>query len=279
MNLAQTRMKLEAIPWMRRPVKMAQQCKRFLFGESPISEDELRTLIPKIRWFHSIDLGNGIVTNCKHPTPRRLSWLGMPENLSGMTVLDVGAWDGFFSFEAEKRGARRVLATDSFCWSSASAKERWAIYRRVINGESTAWSAANWSGKVPFNLAHRALRSGVESREMDVLDLSPQRVGKFDLVLFLSVLYHMRHPLLALERVFSVTRGQLILESHVDMLDYARPAAAFYPGRELGNDETNWFGPNPSMIAAMLKEVGFRKVRLHWGPQENRVVFHAWRDD
>lgn len=278
MNLVQARRKLDAIPGLRRPLDVARRCKRLLLGDSGIPVDELRQLVPRMHWFHSIDLGHGIVTPGAGPTREVLDRLGMPEDLSGMTVLDVGAWDGFFSFAAERRGACRVLATDSYCWCSADPVERWNIYRRVVAGEPAAWGSAGWVGKVPFDLARRALRSRVEGRALDVLDLAPERVGRFDLVLFLGVLYHMRHPLLALERIFRVTGQQLILESFVDLLDCARPAAAFYPGGEVHNDPSNWFGPNPSMIEAMLKEVGFRKVRLHWGPRMNRVVFHAWRE-
>ena len=72
--------------------------------------------------------------------------------------------------------------------------------------------------KAGFELARKALDSKVEDLSIDVLDLSPERIGKFDLVLILGVLYHMRHPLLALERVASVTKDQLVLETHVDFL-------------------------------------------------------------
>jgi tRNA (mo5U34)-methyltransferase len=138
--------------------------------------------------------------------------------------------------------------------------------------------------------------------EIDVLDLSPENVGQCDIVLFLGVLYHMKHPLMALENVFSVTKEQLILETQVDMLFCKRPAMAFYPGVELNNDPTNWIGPNPSAVAGMLKTVGFRRVEVfshfHSLPymigiaashkiknnrpffetiQQNRMVFHAWR--
>ncbi len=84
----------------------------------------------------------------------------LPEDLSGQTVLDIGAWDGFFSFEAERRGASRVLATDSYVWQA--------------NGRSS---------KNGFELARRALGSHVEDLEIDVLELSPARPGVFDVVL------------------------------------------------------------------------------------------------
>jgi tRNA (mo5U34)-methyltransferase len=202
-----------------------------------VDVETLKRRVSEIEWYHSIDLGHGIVTPGHDLSSSRLPWIGMPKDLTGMTVLDVGAWDGFFSFEAERRGARRVLAVDSF-----------------------SWSGQGWGTKAGFHLAREALGSKVEDRDVDVLDLSAATVGVFDLVLFLGVLYHMRHPLLALERIASVTGRQLILETDVDLLGSPRPAMAFYPADELRRDPTNWWGPNPAAVSAMLKDVGFRRV-------------------
>ena len=93
------------------------------------------------------------------------------------------------------------------------------------------------------------------------MDLSPERVGQFDVVFFLGVLYHLRHPLLALERIASVTRKLLILETVVDLVGIDRPAMAFYPGRELNSDPTNWWAPNLPALHGMLRDVGFAEVR------------------
>jgi tRNA (mo5U34)-methyltransferase len=92
----------------------------------------------------------------------------------------------------------------------------------------------------------------------------------------------MRHPLLALEKLASVTRKLLILETHVDMLTFPKPAMAFYPADELCNDASNWCGPNPSMLEAMLKTVGFQNVVTYCGPinldtPSPRIVMHAWK--
>jgi tRNA (mo5U34)-methyltransferase len=192
----------------------------------------------QINWFHSIELAPGLVTAGRDDTRSRVDVLDLPA-LTGKSVLDVGAWDGFFSFEAERRGAARVLATDSF-----------------------AWNASNWSTKAGFDLAREALGSRVEDREVDILDLDPAEIGRFDVVLCLGVLYHMKHPLLALERVAAVTAGRLILETHVDMTWTRRPAAAFYPGHELRLDPTNWWGPNPEAVVGMLRSVGFSRVEV-----------------
>lgn len=204
-----------------------------------MSEAALRERVARVNWFHSIELRPGLTTPGSDDTAARLDLLRIPPDLAGRTVLDVGAWDGFFSFEAERRGAARVVAADHF-----------------------AWHGDNWSDKSGFELARRALGSRVEDVNIDVMDLSPERVGSFDLVLFLGVLYHLRHPLLALERVAGVTAGSLILETHVDLTWVRRPAMAFYPGQELGWDPTNWWGPNPAAVAAMLRAVGFKRVEL-----------------
>ena len=199
----------------------------------------LRAEVESIRWHHSIDLGDGITTPGGDDSPKKLGRLGLPASLAGKSVLDVGAWDGFFSFEAERRGASRVLATDSFVWRGGCP-----------------------TGKRGFELARRVLGSRVEDLEIDVLELSPARVGIFDVVLFFGVLYHMRHPQLALERVASVTRELLIVETVVDCLGYRRPMIALYPGAEMGNDPTTWCGPNPAAVVAMLKTAGFDRVDI-----------------
>ncbi len=242
--------------------------------------EALRKEVERIKWYHRIDLGNGIVTPGRDNSSKKLSRLRLPEDLTGKTVLDVGAWDGFFSFEAERRRAKRVLATDYHCWGGP--------------GRGT---------KAGFELARRVLNSKVEDMTIDVLDLCPERVGTFDIVLFLGVLYHMRHPLLALERVASVTKELLIVETIVDCLNYRRPVAAFYPGAELARGPSNWWGPNPSAAIAMLKTVGFKRVdvaashrafffrlpravyysfKKGWSfvstLRTDRMVFHAWRE-
>ena len=250
-----------------------------------MTKQDLQSRADALRWFHSIDLGHGVVTRGVDATQsERLARLRLPEDLSGRSVLDIGAWDGFFSFEAERRQAARVVATDYFAW------------------HGTGWGTGQ--GKAAFELARTALESRVEDIDIDVLELSQERVGSFDVVLFLGVLYHLPNPLLALERVASVTSGLLILETVVDMVGLRRPAAAFYPDRELNNDPTNWWGPNHAAVAGMLRSVGFARIEVitpqrsaafraaravkHWltgknglGPafRQDRAVFHAYKSN
>lgn len=214
------------------------------------------------RWYHTIDLGDGVVTPGVDNSPQRLARLQLPASLSDLSVLDIGSWDGFFAFEAERRGAARVVATDHYAW------------------HGLGW--ATGQGKAPFELARTILKSRVEDVDIDVLDLTATHVGTFDLVLFLGVLYHLPNPLLALERVAAVTKGRLILETVVDMVGVRRPAAAFYPDRELASDPTNWWGPNHAAVCGMLRAVGFARVDVITPPSSavrraSRAVAHWWR--
>jgi tRNA (mo5U34)-methyltransferase len=199
--------------------------------------ETLRAEVDSISWWHTIDLGNGIITPGIDKSPRKLGRLHLPADLSGKSVLDIGAWDGFFSFEAERRGAARVLALDSY-----------------------AWNGSTWGSKRGFELARRVLGSRVEDMELEVEEISPQTTGTFDVVFFLGVLYHMRHPLKVLESISSVTRELMILETVADLLCVRRPAMALYPEGTLFGDPSNWNGINPPALEAMLREVGFKRI-------------------
>lgn len=198
---------------------------------------KLRRAVQQVHWRHTIDLGQGVVTPGNDPTPQRLSYLCLPQSLKGKNVLDVGAWDGFYSFEAERRGAARVVALD-------------------------IWDVQEPVSKKGFELARHVLGSKVEDVHMDVLDVSPDVIGRFDIVLFLGVLYHLKNPLLALERLFSVTKELLVLESHVDLFRFWKPMMVFYPNSELNNDPTNWWGPTAKTLTAMLRAAGFHHVEI-----------------
>jgi tRNA (mo5U34)-methyltransferase len=81
-----------------------------------MDHEALRSRVNALRWYHTIDLGEGIVTPGLDDTALRLARISLPQTLSGLSVLDIGAWDGFFSFEAERRSAARVVASDHYAW-------------------------------------------------------------------------------------------------------------------------------------------------------------------
>src|SRR5262245_27228110 len=117
-----------------------------------MSADALRAEVASIQWHHSIDLGHGIVTPGGDDSAKKLARLGLPSSLHGKSVLDVGAWDGFFSFEAERRGARPVLATDSFVWRRGcpTGKRGFELARRVLGSQV---DIAADHRRLPFRLA------------------------------------------------------------------------------------------------------------------------------
>lgn len=199
--------------------------------------EELQAEVDSRTWFHTIDLGNGVRTPGQKDTPTEVGIMQIPD-LTGRSVLDIGAYDGFYSFESERRGAERVVAADSWSW--------------------------NWPGsdaRRNFELAHEVLDSKVESRVVLVEDVSPETVGGvYDVVLFLGVLYHAPDPLGYLRNVRSVTGEVAVVETVIDLLDVDVPAAAYYPSDSLNNDGSNFFGPNPAAVEGMLLDAGFSKV-------------------
>ena len=215
-----------------------------------------------ITWFHSFSLPDGERTQGIKPADVLAKEADsiFRHPVAGKTVLDVGSWDGFFSFEAERRGAARVLATDHFCWSGPG-----------------------WGTKAGFDYVHSRLGSKVESLDIDVPQISPETVGVFDVVLFLGVLYHVKDPLRCLEQVASVARDQIVIETETALDILPWPVMRFYEGTELNNDPTNFWAPNRRCLEGMLREVGFPRTEFaihpthgkHW--KRTRQIVHAWR--
>jgi tRNA (mo5U34)-methyltransferase len=209
---------------------------------------------PNIKWFHTMDLGNGIVTPGLDKSPTKLERLHMPADMTGMTFLDIGAWDGYFSFAAERRGASRVLATDSYVWQ----------------GNVPGFSKAG------FLAAHSALESKVESMEIDAMDISPEKIGAWDVVLLAGVIYHVKNPSLCIERAASVTRKLLIIETQTGMRYCRYPALQFYV--PYPDHDHNYSMPNIKALHAMIKDSGFNDARTVWKSSWIRAVASAVRN-
>lgn len=213
--------------------------------------------VAALRWFHSIDLGNGIVTPGVIPLRvlKAQAAIYFADDVSGRTVLDIGAWDGFNAIEAVRRGTSRVMATDHWVWKHHP-----------------------WASRATIELARDRLAPLLEIADIDVPDLTPERVGSFDVVLFAGVLYHVRHPLLTLEKVARLAANTLIVETHLDARRSRRPAMIFYPGTELNGDGSNWWGPNRPCVEAMLRDVGFEHIEYARHPTApDRGIFRAKR--
>jgi tRNA (mo5U34)-methyltransferase len=203
------------------------------------------------KWHHRIEVAPGVWTPGLQDTPTVLSQICMPEDLSGMRVLDIGARDGFFTFEAERRGAREVVALDN----EAPTNTGFAIAAELLGSKATYVTE-------------------------NVYSLSAERFGRFDLVLFLGVIYHLRHPLLALDRIHDVcaTEATLLVETHmideglVDaegqwraLADFhpdlaSMPLVQYYPANMLGGDPTSQWAPNRTALEGWLRGSGFEPL-------------------
>ncbi len=228
-------------------------------------------------WWHSIDLGNGVTTNGLRTTEQltyELKSLQLPD-LQGKSVLDIGAWDGFFSFEAERRGAKRVLALDHYIWSLDLPEHRkhWTECKEQgIAPEQyhkmPYWRPSELPGKRGYDTAHRALNSKVETLVADFMEVDLNEVGTFDVVLYLGVLYHMENPLEALKRVAAVTGEVAIIETEAVVFPgYEHLAVCeFFESNELNADVSNWWAPNAKALAGMCQAAGFKRVEIVVGP-------------
>ena len=219
-------------------------------------DEEVAALSP---WFHNIDLGDGITTAPDHflgdyPAFKFARFADLfPADLTGKSVLDIGCNAGFYSVEAKRRGAARVLGIDSD--------------ERYLAQAALAMNALDFTG--------------VEFRKLSVYDVGA--LGeRFDLVIFMGVLYHLRHPLLALDLIRDHVAGDLMLfqtlqqgsdeiaetpddhpffkpgtMEHPDYFDEPGYPKMHFIERKFASDWTNWWAPNPACSEAMLRAAGF----------------------
>lgn len=225
---------------------------------------EVKRLEP---WFHRIDLGDGLYTKTEsvmgepvdHPFgPWQTIQKLLPRDLSGKTLLDVGCNAGFYAFEAKRRGAKRVLGVDG-----QRQHVRQGLFVRKVLGLD------------------------VEFRRLNVYELSPRTVGQFDITLALGLLYHLKHPILALENLYQVTRELLIIETAI-LPPERTPASFVHP---LGDKQMllhtlalvdnptdakeqvfNWFLPGIEALKALLRTTGFDEVEVVEAKNERAVV-------
>jgi tRNA (mo5U34)-methyltransferase len=235
---------------------------------------ELRTQADSILWFHSIDLGHGVTTRGLSDANATVTAAQLPE-FSGRTVLDIGAWDGYYSFLAERGGASRVVALDHYAWGvDIAARERyWDDCRE--NGvlpdharDMTDFWRDDLPGRRGFDFARTTLSSKVEPVLADFTTVDLDALGSFDIVLYLGVLYHMKEPLTCLERLRTVTRGVAVIETAALRIPNVAGQSflKFHSGSDLNRDFGNWFQPNMEAIQALVLAAGFSKVEIVQGP-------------
>jgi tRNA (mo5U34)-methyltransferase len=223
--------------------------------------DELRRRLGEIDWYHTQELAPGLVTPGMFDLRPYVDRYGIPEDLSGMRVLDVGTFEGFWAFELERRGAE-VTALDV---DSTQALD-WPPRLRPSTDERRGEG---------FELARAALRSSVRRVGMSIYDAEPMALGgHFDLVFCGSVLIHLRDPMLALERMAGLCRDRVIVaDEYSRRLRWLPYAAAEFRGEA---PWSTWWRPAPKAWLAMVRCAGFDGVREHG---RFRMRFREGRDD
>ena len=233
-----------------------------------MTREEILTELVRLQpWFHRIALGGGLYTKTEsvmgepvdHPAkPWETIGKCLPEDLTGKTVLDVGCNAGFYSIEAKRRGARRVLGVDG---------QRQHVRQAVF--------------------VRKALGLDIEYRRMNIYELTRRRVGEFDITLALGLVYHLKHLVLALENLYEVTRELLVVETAI--LPPKRTPKSFthpvgraemrlhplaYVENPHGAKEQvfNWFLPGVEALTALLRNTGFDEVEVFEVKNERAVV-------
>jgi tRNA (mo5U34)-methyltransferase len=258
-----------------------------------VDRDDLLARVAAIQWCHSIDLGDGIVTpGLSKTVPPAASQL---PPIAGKSVLDIGTWDGLNAFAAERLGASRVVALDHYAWGVDMVRRNayWEACRQ--EGRMPDWRLDEtefWDeslpGKAGFDLAREALCSKVEGVVGDFMRLDPATLGTFDVVLFLGVLYHLREPLAALERVRALTDEVAVIETSAVVVPghEGEPLLRCYPANELDGDFGNYFGVSAAGLRALVRMAGFSRLEVTVGPPRlgrrerrprvYRLLAHAW---
>lgn len=207
----------------------------------------IKQQVTKLVWYHTMDLGYGIVTPGIYDHRPYLKLYGIPRDLSGKSALDVGAASGYFSFEMEKRGAR-VTATDLAKWMD---HDFGALYR-----PDQPLDVLEDYLQMPFDLAKKVLNSSVEKRKINIYDISPETPGTFDLVFCSSLLLHLTDPIRALQNIQRITREMAIIATGIHQDDNTEPLALFSGHK----DGMAWWLPNRPCLESMVQSTGFK----HW---------------
>lgn len=218
-------------------------------SQNPMSLKEAAPLVAQANWYHGYEILPGLRTTgqCQVQAQEAYDTLGLPRDLKGLRALDIGAWDGPYSFELERRGAT-VVALD--------------IQDPTRTG---------------FNTAKKILGSEVEYVRGSVYELTQKLTGTFDIVSYLGVFYHLKHPIASFEQIAAVlkTGGTMVFEGEI-FDDYAEtlknvpweerkllkklsssdvPVTLCYPGKY--KNQSNWFIPNVACLRGWIEQAGF----------------------
>ena len=213
------------------------------------SARDLADQVARYRWYHTLDLGEGVVTEGMFDHRPALERYMLPADLTGLRCLDVGTMDGFWAFEMERRGAAEVVATDVGAVDDLDWPPLW---RNRVEPTLDETKAAR------FALAHHALSSRVRRLERSVYDLELD-LGEFDLVFCGDLLVHLKDPVTAIERIRRVCRGSAIICNPTKRFRFRRrqPLAQFD-----GISEFQWWLLSEASLERIMLATGFASVQV-----------------
>lgn len=208
----------------------------------------LAVQVASYRWYHTLDLGGGVVTEGMFDHRPVVERYLIPPDLTGLRCLDVGTMDGFWAFELERRGAAEVVALDI---DDPSRLDWPASLRPRITDKSL-----DETKEARFALVKSALGSRVQRELRSVYEIDTD-LGQFDLIFSGDLLVHLKDPVTAVERMRRVCRGSTIVANPIAKFRFAgkKPLA-----RLDGIDEFEWWLMNEAAMARMLRAAGFARV-------------------
>lgn len=262
------------VPLLRRSARLADDTDPHVAAPVSALEPSIADLVRQvasIEWYHTLDLGHGILTPGFMDHRARVEQYRLPDRLDGMRVLDVAAFDGFWSFEFERRGAAEVVALDIPTVREIDLPFR---EREKMSDEELDRPVAPG-----FTLAHEVLGSQVKRVHCNVYDLSPERHGMFDLVHCGDLLLHLRDPMRALWNIRRVTRGQALLSDCIfpDLDRHDGLPIVQYDG---GHNDNIWWRFGANALRNMIDDAGFARTeeiaRFRYGPRgQPAMMWHA----
>jgi tRNA (mo5U34)-methyltransferase len=220
-------------------------------GDGSAAAAALAADVARTPWYHTIDLGHGVVTPGFFDHRPMLSRYHLPESFAGLRVLDVATYNGFWAFEFERRGAAEVVGTDI---ENFAAIDLAPARRASMSAEELTRPTG-----IGFEIARAALRSNVRREVVDVYDLSPARLGTFDFVMCSDLLLHLTNPIRALQRIRTVTKGcAYIADMYDQYLDRCGPLGLVqYRG---GMNDYVWWTFSLSGLEQLIRDAGFSRV-------------------
>lgn len=220
---------------------------------------ETRREVDSMSWYHTFDL-NGVITPGLFDHRHIVNKLLLPERLDGLRCLDAASADGFFAFEMKRRGAREVISLDAESMDSLDWQGAPDIVRPSFDYAEL---------RKRFELVSRVTGLDVKRVKGNLYEISPEKLGKFDLVFLGNVLLHLRNPQAALHALWSVTEGEFIsyeVVSGVQSLMHPfTPAARLWNGPMT----STWWTHNIAGHRHLLKVSGFDAIETKapvWQP-------------